>query len=166
MICNHAGERSRIGRSSCEGTTVNAVRQYLHEIATRCDQHIISLNVSTFMTQTFGFYDSVVTPAFEMLNQAFSTKSGPAVITRCQGWISVRVFQAAKQHEIYFAVKTRWGGTRIRVHSMMIITDHTGGYVKKTQALFGCKHKGLAEISQKEIVLGFVNLHERMISEE
>ena len=105
-------------------------------------------------------------PAFEMLNQAFSTTTGPAVITRCQGWISVRVFQAAQQHEIYFAVKTRWEGTRTRVHSMMIITDHTGNYIKKTQTLFGCKHKDLADISQKEIILAFVNLHERMISEE
>jgi hypothetical protein len=145
---------------------MKTLREQLHEITLKQDQRVVSLDLGTVRAQTFDFYEGVVTPAFETLNREFGGVNDSVVITLVQGWIVVRVYHEARQHNIRYAVQTCRHGMQIRVRSQMTITDHQGTHSTKAQILFGCKHKALADISQDDIVRGFLDLYARILPSE
>jgi hypothetical protein len=142
---------------------MKSLSEQLRDITLKHDPRAVSPDLDALRTQTFDFYDMVVTPAFATLHREFGGVNDSAVITLVQGWLAVRVYHEARRHNIRYAVQTGRHGMQIRVRSQMIITDHQGTHSTKAQVLFGCKNKALADISKNDIVQGFLNLYARIL---
>lgn len=123
------------------------------------------LDRDSVRAQTFDFYKTVVIPAFITLNRAFRDVNDLALIARAQGWLPVRMYHATRQHYISYAIRVQLMGMKLRVQSNISIRDPLGTYTK-THILFGCTHKALEDISQDDIVQGFIKMYERMLSSE
>jgi len=140
--------------------------EQLHDITLKQDLRVVSLDQDTARGQTFDFYYAVVIPAFGILKHAFRNRNDFGAIRHSHGMMTVSVCHEARQHSILYMIRTQQEGMKLRVQSSMSISDHLKNSAHKTQMLFGCKHKALADISQEDIIQGFIHLYDRMLSSE
>lgn len=142
----------------------NTLKEQLQAIAQRRDQPIVRLDLAASLAQTHAFYETVVTPAFETLHRELPKGNVPHNISRTRGWNVVHICQVDLMRTIHYEIIPRHTASHAYVRAAISITDRQGTYGRREKNLRGSKNKPHIEITQDDIVRGFVDLYERMLS--
>lgn len=135
------------------------LKKQLQAIAQRRVPSVGRRNTGASREQIRLFYETAVVQAFGNLHRELSKQLVPPNFSHERGWFGVRIYQGYEERAFHYQVIARSTGS---VRARLSVTDSGGRHSPRHKNLRGSKKKALAEITEDDILKGFVYLHERI----